>query len=1271
MPDSGHRIAAYVPRLLRGWIAAEPSTRWREVDGTLVLADISEFTQLSERLARRGKIGAEQLTETIDGCFARLLGAAGRHGGSLLKFGGDALLLLFHGAGHPLHAARAAVTMRSALESISTGGTPAGRVRLEMSVGIHTGVMHVFVVGASHRELLIAGPDASETVRVEAAAGAGEIVVSERTAAALPAAVLGAGRAAGRLLDAAPEGEERPLQPDQPLDDMAVLPFVPAALRSHVSGPHHDPEHRRVSVAFLGFRGLDARVAAGGGEPASALLDALIGNVQQAADPHGVTFLATDIDRDGGKIILASGAPQTRGNDEERMLLALREIVEMDHPLPVHAGVHAGHVFAGAVGPPERRTYTVMGDAVNLAARLMAQAGRGELLATQTVLANSRTTFHTEGLEPFTVKGKRDPVHAERVGPVAGSRAASELARLPLLGRVTELAVFDQVLQAARERRGGIIDVVGEAGIGKTRLVEAFAEQASGLAVHPVRCELYRASTPYAPVRRLLRALVGIPEAADDSEAAAVLQATLSEDHPELLPWAPLLGIPLDVELPPTQETAAIGDEHRRRWVHDTTVRLLQGLLTGPTLIIVEDTQWLDDASTALLHDIGLRAGEHPWVLCLTRRDDDPALVDDTTVTRIRLAPLDTGATTVLAQAATDDSPLPPHELATLVQRCGGNPLFLQELLAAVRTGGFDALPDSVEALVTARIDQLPHDARSLLRYLSVLGQSFARDLVAAVADDDRALDEERTWAQLGEFLTRDDETIAFRHVLIRDVAYEALPYRRRRQLHARVGDVIARTRAGEPELLSFHYFLAGRHEEAWEHSLTAAENAAAIYANAEAVRFYRRAVEAGREVPELAPSAVVRVREALGDVLQLMGDVESAGSAYAGARRKASGDAIAVARLLLKQARVQAWLRRYSQAKGLVTRGLRHLEGSESRDAQRQRAQLMVWYGHFCQEQGRHAEALRWAQRAITAAEACDERVSLANAYKLLDWIHADRGELDKAVYSARALALYEELGDLSSQAKVLNNLGGIAYWQGRWNEARELYERAQELDERTGDVIGGAFRRNNIGEILLDQGRLDEAEELFREAERVFRAARYRGAIAYTRAYLGRAAARAGRVDEALRLLAEARAVWKDVGAEVQTLEADARIAECHLLRGAAHTALELADSILARARTRDGVAAQSPLVHRVRGQALMQLRRFDAARTALEASLDAAAARDADYEVALTQRVLARLAAAEDRPVPHALIAHSQAVFERLGVQHLPPLAPAADEPATADR
>ena len=219
--------------------------------------------------------------------------------------------------------------------------------------------------------------------------------------------------------------------------------------------------------------------------------------VQRAAHENQVAFFETDIAPSGGKVMLMGGAPRSTGKDEERMLRAMRAVLDVNSPLPLRIGVNRGRIFVGDFGPPYRRTYSVKGDAVNLAARLMAKAEPGQLLTTDDVLERSRTRFDTVALEPFQAKGKAEPVQAYVVGSSLGLKERS--ASAPLVGREHELSVLVEALDSARHYEGKIVELVAEPGMGKSRLIEELRATAEGVAVRSVQCEEYESATPSSP----------------------------------------------------------------------------------------------------------------------------------------------------------------------------------------------------------------------------------------------------------------------------------------------------------------------------------------------------------------------------------------------------------------------------------------------------------------------------------------------------------------------------------------------------------------------------------------------------------------------------------------------------------------------------------------------------------------------------------------------------------------------------------------------------
>ena len=499
-----------------------------------------------------------------------------------------------------------------------------------------------------------------------------------------------------------------------------------------------------------------------------------------------------------------------------------------------------------------------------------------------------------------------------------------------------------------------------------------------------------------------------------------------------------------------------------------------------PTLVEIEDVHWMDEASASLLRRVAEDVGAGPWVFAVTRRDQETGFVARALphATELRPTPLAGAEAESLLLAATESDPMLPDELATLVDRSGGNPLFLLELLSAARAaGGVDELPTSVEGIVTAQIDRLPAADLRLLRFASVLGMSVTDDLMTAVLEGEQATLDPAAWQRLGEFVEEIEPGVhRFRHGLMRDAAYEGLPFRRRRDLHARVGETICR-RAGAndedfAELLSLHFFYAQRFEDAWRFSRVAAERAAAIYANVEARDFYVRAIESARRLRDVDPVASAGAEEALGDVRMRLGEYRGAESAYRGSRRRLEGHPLAEARLLLKEALVSDVEGRFPQALRTLTKGTNLLVGLANEDAAGVRAQLAANYGGIRWAQGRNEDAIRWCRTALEEGERAGELDAVAHALYVLDISEHSLGVSQGGPYSKQALELYEQLGNLAKQGDVLSNLGYYAYFQGDWNEAREWYERARDVFLRTGNVVDAAIDDGNIGEILRLSG-------------------------------------------------------------------------------------------------------------------------------------------------------------------------------------------------------
>jgi class 3 adenylate cyclase/tetratricopeptide (TPR) repeat protein len=1247
---SSQQLAAYVPRILLSW---PEDLRHQTVDGTLVHIDISGFTAMSERLAAKGKVGAEEVAGVLTTVFTELLTVAADLGADMLKFGGDALLLLFTGPEHSLRAVRASGEMRLRLRSVGKISTPAGRVSLRMTVGVHAGSLNLVIAGDSHRELIVAGDAATTVVEMEESAEAGEIVLSEATAASLPEHYLGARRGAGRLLAHIPPSMDFDPEPVASHPDPAI--FIPVALREAAASGTGEGEHRIITAAFVKYHGTARVLRENGESELCEQLNELVRVTQEAAEEYGVAFLSTDIDRDGGKIILTAGSPVATGADEERMLRTVRAIVDRYRGLTLKVGVNRGPAFSGDVGAPFRRAHTVIGDAVNLAARVMSRAADAEILATDGVLAHSAVLFDTEPVPPFQVKGKTAPVEAWTIGGVVGRRSTKS-ADTALVGREGEMKVALGAIDG--ETVTGLVDVVGPSGIGKSRLVRELRAQRPNVDWHFSAGELFEASTPYFAYQRLLREVLGIDLHEPRKRAAAELQSWVDAATPELAPWLPLIASVMDLPCDGTEETEQLDAKYRRARTHEVVEALIDSALPNPTVMIIEDAHWLDEASRELTSHLAAEGAKRSWLLMPVHRPTDFTMAGDGDIA-VELGPLSTDESHQLAEILLEDSPMLASRLAPIVARAGGNPLFLTELVnAADSEGEAGELPDSIEALVLARIDRLDPIHRKLLRYASVVGTSFDIGLLTSALEDvEPSVCDPQAWKALEEYVVgRTQGDMRFRQQLFHDVAYSGLPYKTRRILHERVGLALERLAGADAnnaaERLSVHFMRAELFDKAWHYSLIAGNEAKAKFGNADAIEFYARAIGAAHHL-DLPNDEVAEVAETLGDVAEVAGMYDEADKAFSDARRLTADDPIAATRLLRKQGVLRERRGAYSQALRWYRRALNNLNGvAECKEE----VEVRLAYAGVRFRQARYDDQLRWANEALDqATRQCP--YSAAHALRLLGLAERQLGDGEQSLeYLRQALRIYEENGDLVGQADCLNNLGGVDYRQGKWDLASARWEQCTETRRKVGDVVGAAMAENNIAAIRSDQGKWDEADELFHQVRRVLRAAEFSLGVSAVTSNLGRVAARAGRFEDAHELLAEALTDLEAIGAEHFVHEAKAHLAEAHLFAGDVAACERVAAPLLATLEQRQGTGELQALLHRLIGYARLMKDDASDAWKCFQESLAQAEAADAHYEMALTLEAISGLPPMTGTDAEEAM-KRAQVIFERLGVVTTP--------------
>ena len=1230
-------LAPYVPRLLTQWLQSEPEITARTLDATGVFADISGFTNLTERLARRGKVGAEEMGDTLNAIFAELLSAAYAYGAGLVKWGGDAVLLLFDGDDHCARAASASIEMQRVIKRIGKVATSVGPVRLRMSIGMHSGPLDFLVVGDHYRELIVTGPGATRIAQMEKAASAGEVVVSPESANFLTArgARIGEPRETGYLLDRAPLVEPTPAPPLEASTVDLTQAFC-SQLAQHLLSGRVEYEHRAVVVSFVEFSGVDAVRESEGLAAVTERVAEVVNACQAAALANAVTILSSDITEDGGKIILISGAPVSEGDDAARVLCATREILDTPLRLPVRAGVHAGRAFAGDYGPWFRRVYSVTGDCINLAARLMSKAAPGELLTTPLVLDRSRTQFAVRELASFSVKGKAEPITALSVGAIK-EPAGSGSAEMPLVGRAEELAALLAAANTASGGTGRVVELVGEAGIGKSRLIQELIAL-SGLDVIQADGDIYATRTPYQPMHKVFRERLRAAEASP-TELGDRLRDILAARVPQLLPMLPLIATVAGAQVEPTPEVDALDTQVRKAFLESATSSALSMSFAKPTLFVFNDVHFMDDATTDLLDRLAADALDRPWLILASRRPSSQwRLFDAEHTSSIALRPLSASAADDLLTTALGNLQVPANRMATLIERGGGNPLFLRELaLSASMMTSDGVIPDSIEAVIAARIDRLAPPQKTLLRSSAVLGMSVEPHLLTSILSDDEhgSADVVGGLGELHEFLDRDEDgSFHFSHHLVRETAYEGLPFRRRVHLHSKAADYLERNSTSIEEplgLLSLHSYLGERYDRAYEYSRRAGLQARRQYANSEAADCLERALSCTRHLDAVPDRELANLCSDLSDIYSALGDYERAGRLLARARSKAKADPHLIGEIAIKTAVNKRELAQYRQAMGWITRGRRVLADHNDLESLGTLARLAELYARVAFSLGRHGAAITWADRAIEEARRAGDMRTRARAVELRCLAVGLSGQSVDFELARTGIALFAELDDFSGLARGNAVLGVLCLAAGHWSDALDHYAEATKFYERIGRQLDVALMETNRAEILIAQGKLEGLEEILGDAIRIWRGTNARSELGFGYTQLARVCAARGEYEAALTQYHDARTILDEIGESYEVRTVDALIAECLLDSGDPRGASEWVAKTIAQIEGPLDECTQLPHLQRVRALSFLAEGQDVEGYAELRESLAGARQRSAPYDIALALASLLRAHAA----------------------------------------
>jgi class 3 adenylate cyclase/tetratricopeptide (TPR) repeat protein len=853
-----HTLRSYIPNFIVHYLVEHPEPPAAPTGSTMqaavLFADISGFTALTERLAQEGLEGVEDLSRLLNDYFGQLIDTIITNGGDIVKFAGDALLALWpvpntNESNLGSETLRATHTALIAQKRLKNYNTPHGQP-LFLRIGIGAGLMVTSQLGGLYGrwEFLVMGQPLLQVNQAEHQAGNGDVVLSPQAWALVEEDCSGEEVESGcvrvtavaHLPPATPT--KLPALPETSQDGLQT--YLPGAIRHRILAGQTGwlAELRRVSILFVNLSDLNYRTTL---EQAQAVMLAL----QTALYRYEGSVNKISVDDKGATLVAALGLPPLSHEDDAvRALLAALDIFKALQALGLQCaiGVTSDRAFCGSIGNNERREYTMIGDVVNLAARLMQAAGTIDnslpwseipILcdATTFLAANARIDF--EVLPKITVKGKAEAIAVFRplfeIEPISTQQMAKRI-----VGREVEQHLLEISLSALNNGVGDTIIIEGEAGIGKTQLLSEMVSKAKemGVSVLLGSGDAIDRTTPYLAWQPIFQMMLGASMAGQTAVAPEEILSQIANES-DFVERAPLLNAVLLTNLPETELTLQMTGEARASSTQALLVELLQRFITQPILLILEDAHWLDSASWALafqvwrqisplLFVIASRAFAQPtlerknYPVTISIPEEFQRIQAAAQTKRIELLNLSLTETSALVCQQFNVDKIQEPIIDFIYRRAEGHPFFTQEMAYSLREAGFISLqnrqcfmtadvntlhemdfPDTIQSLITSRVDRLEPAQQIALKVASVIGRIFSFKLlydIHPIAEDKPFLTSYLTTLSQQDLISQEtpepDLTYSFKHILTQEITYNLLLYSQRRQLHHAIAEWIEKT---------------------------------------------------------------------------------------------------------------------------------------------------------------------------------------------------------------------------------------------------------------------------------------------------------------------------------------------------------------------------------------------------------------------------------------------------------------------------------------------
>jgi len=839
------------------------------------------------------------------------------------------------------------------------------------------------------------------------------------------------------------------------------------------------------------------------------------------------------IDKHEGKVFMATfGVPVSHEEDPERAvksaLLLKKRLDEYNERhntcLRAKAGINLGKVYAGDVGSDIKKEYTVMGDVVNIAARIMEQAKESQVLVCEEIQNITEPMFQFSEAIDIVPQGKIEPIKVfEVLRPKSGfiKRRGIEGLQSPIIGREKEIKIFKGYLNDLFEQKGNTVILLGEAGIGKSRIIEELftyslsnaLEQAKVVNWCSGKCSLHK-EVAYQPLIEIVKQICGIDS--EDSEEIITeklirqVQSLEKEQIDDIYPYlANLLKIKLNAR--DVTKIKYLEPKELKLQTHVAIATFIRHYAYQyPCVYIVDDLYLADSATLEALRFIIDTNKKAPMLFILVSRPEREKPfwkfieeLKEQDVQEISIERLNKDEIKQISEHLLKIPKLPLPLLNDMITKSGGNPFFLEEIIKLLIAKGVlfkrgaewlanaeeiaFSIPYTIEAIIRHRFDTMDIPLRGTLEEMAIIGRDFSKKMLRTFSVQWENLDEIITdISNLGFISTNNDEDFSFDHTLVQDVIYSSIPSKRKIALHTKVAEtieVLYSDRLTEfYDVLFEHFVQTDKHDKTIEYGLKAAGKAQKSYANHEAILLYLGILKELNVLSNMRTQRRKVIKE-LGEIHSLIGKNDDALDFFNEALKICEGKE-EEADIYTSIARTYKNVSDFDRAITAYNTALGKLELSLDIE----RARINVGIAKILYEKGEYEKVIKKLEETLimigesTKIEAREIQAKVFDRFGSTYFSLGKRQESSN--YYSKALKLYDMLDDINGQSAIYNNLCDYYTGQGDYPSAITYLQKSLEIDMKTGNILGQAIVIYNFGDTYLQLGDIPRAEENYRKS-------------------------------------------------------------------------------------------------------------------------------------------------------------------------------------------